>query len=160
MVQQQNIYCGHLLSGVANKEDQNVLLKAAELQRSGRMQDAVYEYESLLASRSIPGVLIYKIRLMLMKGDFRYASSTLEGMIDPKMDVASSPLDALILLLKCHCDVFTLLKLQEAVDMARQVRQIWLEPIEIVSATDNYVSKIHFFLPDPEYFIRLSSTYC
>jgi hypothetical protein len=144
MVRQKNVYEGHLLSSVANKEDQNVLLRAAELQRSESMQDAVHEYENLLASRSIPGVLIYKIRLMLMKGDFRNASSSLEDMIDPKMDLASSPLDALILLLKCHCDVFIHLKLQEAVDMARQVRQIWLEPIEIVSATDNYVSKFHF----------------
>ena len=148
MEQPRNVYEGHLLSKVANKEDQNVLLKAAEMQRCGRMQDAVHEYENIVASRSIPGVLIYKIRLMLMKGDFRNASSTLEDMIDPKMDLASSPLDALIILLKHHCDVFIHLKLQEAVDVARQVRQIWLEPIEAVSATDTYVSNMHVSVYD------------
>jgi hypothetical protein len=144
MARRNNVYESHLLSSVTNKEDQNVLLRAAELQCSGRKHDARLEYENLTpASRSIPGISIYEIRLMLMKGDFRAASSRLEDIIG-QADLGTSPLDALMLLMKSHCDVFTQIKLQEAVNVARQVRRVWLEPMEIHDVTDTFVGGTYF----------------
>jgi hypothetical protein len=76
LARQDNVYGSHLLSSVTSKEDQNVLLKAAELHCSGHWQEALIEYEkSTPETRSIPGISIYEIRLMVMKGNFRAASS-------------------------------------------------------------------------------------
>lgn len=81
---------------------------------------------------------------MLMKGDFQKASCRIDEIIDPKVELHSSPVDALSLILKYYCDVFIHLKLQEAVDVARQIRQVWLEPMEIDDVTDNSVSGTNF----------------
>lgn len=141
----QNNYEGHLLNNITNKDDQRILLKAAEFQYSGRMKEALLEYGKLTAAtRRIPGVCIYETRLMLVKGDFQKASCRIDEIIDPKVELHSSPVDALSLLLKYYCDVFIHLKLQEAVDVARQIRQVWLEPIEIDDVTDNSVSGCSF----------------
>lgn len=128
MDQQVDPYCNHLLSSVTNDGDQKILLKAAELQGSGRLHDALLQYDSLKESRNIQGVVIYETRLLLMKGDFRKASSRLDNIICPSTNIASSPTEALILLLKNYCKVFLYLELQEAIDVARKARQIWLEP--------------------------------
>jgi lipopolysaccharide biosynthesis regulator YciM len=141
----QNNYEGHLLSNITNENDQSVLLKAAEFQCSERVQEALFEYGRLtIATRRIPGASIYEVRLMLMKGDFQKASSRIDEIIDPNTDLRSSTLDALLILLKCYCGIFIHLKLQEAVDVARQVRQVWLDPIEINDMTDNFVSGTTF----------------
>ena len=145
MARQPNVYENHLFSSVTNEEDQNILLRTAELHCSGRKRDAFLEYENLtLVSRSMPGTCIYEIRLMLLKGDYRMASSRLVDIISPTAGPDTSPLDALIFMLKSQCDVFTDLKLQEAVNMARQVRRIWLEPLEIDNITDITVSRTYF----------------
>jgi hypothetical protein len=145
MARQTNVYGDHLFSSVTNEGDQNILLRTAELHCSGRKRDALREYENLTqASRSMLGTCIYEIRLMLLKGDYRVASSRLVDIISSKVGLGTSPLDALIFMLKSQCDVFTDLKLQEAVDMARQVRRVWLEPLEIDNVTDIIVSRTCF----------------
>lgn len=140
MDQHVNSYDNHLLSSVKSDGDQNILLKAAELQASGRLHDAVLQYNILQESRDIPGVIIYEVRLLLMKGDFQKASSRLDNIISSDTNIASSPTEALILLMKVHCEVFLYLKLQEATDTARKVRQMWLEPepAERGQFTDTY----------------------
>jgi len=121
-------YDDHLLSSVTNDIDQKVLLKAAELQGSGRLHDAALQYDGLQKSRDKPGLYIYEARLLLMKGHFQKASSLLDNIIGPVTSITSSPAEALILLMKVYCDVFLYLELQEAIDTAREVRKIWLEP--------------------------------
>ena len=156
MTPQSNIYTNHLLHSVTNKQDQNVLLRAADLQGAGRMQDALFEYHNLTTeSRSLPGPSVYEIRLLFMKGDFRLASSRLKEVVNPKADLKTSPLDALVLLLKCHCEAFTELKLQEAVDVARQVRRIWLEPLQMDGITDTFVSELLWMvMPSNEWYMH------
>jgi hypothetical protein len=48
--------------------------------------------------------------------------------------------------LKSQCDVFSDLKLQEAVNTAREVRRVWLEATEMDSVTDTFVSGYFFVL--------------
>ncbi len=127
MEKQVNSYDNHLLGNITNDADQKALLTAAELQGSGRLHDAVLQYDSLQESRNIPGVVIYEARLLLMKGDFQKASSRLNSIIGTDTDIASSPTEALILLMKVYCNAFLYLQLQEAIDAARKVRKRWLE---------------------------------
>lgn len=149
MARQINVYDDHLLSRVTNKEDQKVLLKVAEFQCNGCKRDALLEYENLTpASRSMPGISIYETRLLLMKGDFRTASCRLADMIGPNIDLATSPVDGLLLLLKSQCEVFSDLKLQEAVNTARHVRRVWLEFKDMESVTDIFVSRNYFVTLD------------
>ncbi|KAF8858737.1 hypothetical protein BDZ45DRAFT_743164 [Acephala macrosclerotiorum] len=147
MDEQVNSYDNHLLGSVTNDGDQKILLKATELRGSGRLHDAALQYDSLQESRDIPGVVIYETRLLLMKGDFRKASSRLDNIIGRDTNIASSPIEALILLMKVYCNVFLYLELQEAIDAARKVRQIWLEPeaAERELFTDTYVLLEYYY---------------
>ncbi|KAF1994665.1 hypothetical protein P154DRAFT_581613 [Amniculicola lignicola CBS 123094] len=147
MGDQCSFYDQHLLSHVTNKCDQNIIVRAAELQSHGRLHDAALQYENLQESRSVSGVVVYESRLLLMKGDFKKASSTLDKIIGPTTKITSSPTDALIILMKAHCNCFLHLHLQEAVDTARAVWEAWLGPAEVDKAplTDTHVLLEYYY---------------